>query len=183
MTRVLADSGFFGFNDQCETCRRVGGGNNFIFNVIYKWKKTVILSRILGIFLHSCEILNIRDKNEIFCFSTIFTFISQFLVELRRKLKQNHSKIFSLAVPVITRWSSWFSSVQYFYEHFYVLIEFFNQYEALPPHGQHLVEYFGNPDTKKIRNSSCFRSREWEFFHLKSNAYRNTSLSKQNIGQ
>ena len=47
-------------------------------------------------------------------------------------------------------WSIWFSSVEYFSEYFYVLIEFFNQYEALPPHEQHLVEvYFGNPDTNK----------------------------------
>ena len=49
------------------------------------------------------------------------------------------------------RWSSWFSSVEHFSEYISVLIELFNQSEALPPHGQHLVEeYFGNPDTKKI---------------------------------
>ena len=35
---------------------------------------------------------------------------------------------------------------------------FFNQYEALPPHGQHLVEeYFGNPDTyKKLEIQAAF---------------------------
>ena len=49
-------------------CLKVVGGNNYIFYVIYKWKMTVILLRILVIFLHFCEILNIRDKNEIFCF-------------------------------------------------------------------------------------------------------------------
>ena len=63
-----AELGFFGFSDKCETCLRVVGGNNFIFNVIYKWKTTVILSRILAIFLHFREILNIRNKNEIYCF-------------------------------------------------------------------------------------------------------------------
>ena len=45
-------------------CVRVVGGNNYISNDIYKWKTTEILSRILAIFLHSREILNIRDKNE-----------------------------------------------------------------------------------------------------------------------
>ena len=49
-------------------CLTVVGGNNYIFYVIYKWKITVILSRILAIFLHYREILNIRDKNEIYCF-------------------------------------------------------------------------------------------------------------------
>ena len=68
-------------------CLRVVGGNNFIFNAIYEWKTTVILSRILAIFLDFCEILNIRNKNEILVFFLIFPFISQFLVELRRKLK------------------------------------------------------------------------------------------------
>ena len=32
---------------------------------------TVILSRILAIFLHFCEILNIRDKNETLCFFNV----------------------------------------------------------------------------------------------------------------
>ena len=41
---ICAESGFFGFSDKCKTCLRVVGGNNFIFNVIYKWKTTVILS-------------------------------------------------------------------------------------------------------------------------------------------
>ena len=49
-------------------CLEVVGGNNYIFYVIYKWKMTVILSRILAIFLHFRKILNIRDKNEIYCF-------------------------------------------------------------------------------------------------------------------
>ena len=68
-------------------CLKVVGGHNYIFYVIYKWKMTVILSRILAIFLHFCEILNIHDKNETYFFKQFFTFISQLLVELRRKLK------------------------------------------------------------------------------------------------
>ena len=58
------------------------GANNYIFNVIYKWRTTEILSRILAIFVHFCEILNIRDKNETSSFLTIFTFTSQLLVKL-----------------------------------------------------------------------------------------------------
>ena len=86
--RLCSESGFSGFNDKCETSLRVVGGSNLSFNVIFKWKTTLILSRILAIFLPFYEILNIRDKNEIFCFFlTIFTFISQLLVELRRKRK------------------------------------------------------------------------------------------------
>ena len=46
------------FCDKCEMCLKVVGGNNYIFYVIYKWKMAVILSRILAIFLHFCEILN-----------------------------------------------------------------------------------------------------------------------------
>ena len=65
---TYTDSGVFGFNDKCEMCLKVVGGNNNIFYVIYKWKVTVILSRILAIFLHFRKILNIRDKNEIYCF-------------------------------------------------------------------------------------------------------------------
>ena len=58
------ESGFFGFIDKCEMCLRVVGANNYIFNDIYKWRTTEILSQILAIFVHFCEILNIRDKNE-----------------------------------------------------------------------------------------------------------------------
>ena len=58
------ESCFFGFSDKCEMCLRVVGRNNYIFNDIYKWRTTEILSRILAIFLHFREILNIRDKNE-----------------------------------------------------------------------------------------------------------------------
>ena len=32
---------------------------------------TVIVSRILAIFLHFCEILNIRDKDETYCFFNV----------------------------------------------------------------------------------------------------------------
>ena len=65
----------------------------------------------------------------------------------------------------MTRWSIWFSSVEYFSKYFYVLIEFFNQYEALPPHGQHLVEeYFGNPDTNKILETQAAFVAESESF-------------------
>ena len=48
---------------------------------------------------------------------------------------------------------------------FYVLIEFFNQYEALPPHGQHLVEeYFGNADTnKKLEIQAAFVAESESF--------------------
>ena len=56
------------FSDKCEMCLKVVGRNNYIFYVIYKSKITVILSRILAIFLHFSEILNFRDKNEIYCF-------------------------------------------------------------------------------------------------------------------
>ena len=63
---VIVRVGFF--NDKREMCLKVVGGNNYIFYVISKWKMTVILSRILAIFLHFCEILNIRDKNEMYCF-------------------------------------------------------------------------------------------------------------------
>ena len=58
--------------------------------------------------------------------------------------------------------------MEYFSEYFYVLIEFFNKYEALPPHGQHLVgECFSNPDTNKkleiqaafIAENECFSSK------------------------
>ena len=76
-------SGFFGFSDKCEMCLRVVGGNNYIFYVIYKCRSTVILSRIFAKFLHFCEILNIRDKNETFYFLTIFIFTSRYV-----KLKQ-----------------------------------------------------------------------------------------------
>ena len=57
-------------------------------------------------------------------------------------------------------------SVEYFSEYFYVLIEFFNQSEALPPHGQHLVEqYFGNPDTnKKLEIQPAFIAESESFF-------------------
>ena len=72
MRRCYYITRVFFFSDKCETCLRVVRGNNFIFNVIYKWKTTVILSRILAIFLHFCEILNIRDKNEILCFLNNF---------------------------------------------------------------------------------------------------------------
>ena len=44
--------------------QRVVGANYYIFNDIYKWRTTEILSRILAIFVHFCEILKIRDKNE-----------------------------------------------------------------------------------------------------------------------
>ena len=64
-------------------CLKAVGGNNFIFYVIYKWKMTVISSRILAIFLHFCEVLNILYKNETYCFLTIFTFTSQLLVKLK----------------------------------------------------------------------------------------------------
>ena len=64
-------------------CQRVVGGNNYIFSDIYKWRTTEILSRILAIFVHFCEILNIRDKNETCSFLTIFTFTSQLLVKLK----------------------------------------------------------------------------------------------------
>ena len=30
---------FFGFSHKCEMCLKVVGGNNYIFYVIYKWKK------------------------------------------------------------------------------------------------------------------------------------------------
>ena len=54
-----------------------------------------------------------------------------------------------------------------FSEYFYVLIEFLNKYEALPPHGQHLVEeYFGNPDTnKKLEIQTAFVAESESFFH------------------
>ena len=88
VTRPIIRVGFFfGFSDKYEMCLRVVGGNNYIFNDIYKWRTTEILSRILTIFLHFCEILNSCDKNEMSVFFTIFTFISQLLVELHRKLK------------------------------------------------------------------------------------------------
>ena len=62
--KLSTESGFFGFSDKCEMCHRVVGENNYIFNGIYKWRTTEILSQILAIFVHFCEILNIRDKNE-----------------------------------------------------------------------------------------------------------------------
>ena len=46
------------------------GGNNYIFSDIYKWAE--ILSRILAIFLHFREILNILDKNENYMFLNDF---------------------------------------------------------------------------------------------------------------
>ena len=52
-------------------CLKVVGRNNYIFYVIYKWKMTVILSWIVAIFLHICKILNIREKNEIYCFFNV----------------------------------------------------------------------------------------------------------------
>ena len=45
-------------------CLRVVGVNNYIFNDIYKCRTTEIFSRILAIFQHFREILNIRDKHE-----------------------------------------------------------------------------------------------------------------------
>ena len=46
-----------------------------------------------------------------------------------------------------------------------MLIEFFNQYEALPPHGQHLVEeYFGKPDTnEKLEIEAAFVAESESF--------------------
>ena len=75
--------------------------------------------------------------------------------------------------------------MEYFSEYFYVLIEFFNQYEALPAHEQHLVEeYFGNPDTnKKIRNSAAFVAESESFFLLKCNLILTDKrrMNKENI--
>ena len=34
--KAYSQSGFFGFNDKCELCLRAVGGNNYIFNDIYK---------------------------------------------------------------------------------------------------------------------------------------------------
>ena len=50
-------------------CLKVVGENNYFF-VSFTSEKWLILSRILAIFLHFCEILNIRDKNETYCFLT-----------------------------------------------------------------------------------------------------------------
>ena len=65
----------------------------------------------------------------------------------------------------MTRWSIWFTSVEYFSEYVYVLIQFYNQYEALPPHGQHLVEeYINNPEFKKIEIQAAFVAESESFF-------------------
>ena len=78
-TCLWPESGFFGFSDKCKMCLKVVGGNSYSFYVIYKWKMTVILSRILAIFLHFCEIRNIRNKNEIFCFfNNFYVYFSNF---------------------------------------------------------------------------------------------------------
>ena len=57
-------------------CLRVVGGNNYIFKSFIS-EKRLILSQILAIFVHFYKILNIRDKNETFCFLMVFTFTSQ----------------------------------------------------------------------------------------------------------
>ena len=62
-----AESGFFRFSDKCEMCLKVLGGNNYFF-MPFTSEKWLIISRILAIFLHFCEILNICNKNEIYCF-------------------------------------------------------------------------------------------------------------------
>ena len=51
-------------------CLNVVGGNNYIF-MSFTSEKWLILSRILAIFLDFCEILNICDKNETYCFFNV----------------------------------------------------------------------------------------------------------------
>ena len=55
--------------------------------------------------------------------------------------------------------------MEYFSEYFYVLIEFFNEYETLPPHGQHLVEEnFVKSDTnKKLEIQAAFVAESESF--------------------
>ena len=60
----------FGFSDKYEMCLKVVGGNNYIFLCHLQVKMTVILSQILVLFLHFYEILNIRYRNETYCFLT-----------------------------------------------------------------------------------------------------------------
>ena len=60
-----------------------------------------------------------------------------------------------------------FSSVEYILKYFYVCIEFCNQYEAVPPQGHLVEEYFGNPDTNKTLEIQAAFIAESESFSSK----------------
>ena len=104
---------------------------------------------------------NLKELNHVICcLKNIFRNGRKIRACYKTFIVENHTNLTPklFPIPVMTRWSSWFSSVEYFFEYFHVLVEFFNQYEALPPQGQHLVEeYLCNPDmTKTLEIQAAF---------------------------
>ena len=73
---IQPESAFFGFNDKCEMCLKVVGGNDYIFYIICKCRSTVILSRIFAKFRHFCEILIFAIKQNFLFFNDFYIYFS-----------------------------------------------------------------------------------------------------------